>query len=67
MAHPLPYAAVCGALRGTNSGNVLRVPLAGGAATTLATGQVNPDAIAVDATSVYWIDNGDAVMKFTPK
>jgi hypothetical protein len=39
----------------------------GGPATTLATGQVNPDAIAVDETSVYWIDNGSTVMKFTPK
>ena len=45
----------------------LRAPLAGGPVTTLATGQVNPDAIAVDATSVYWLDNGSTVMKFTPK
>ena len=34
------------------SGDLLRAPLAGGPVTTLATGQVNPDAIAVDATSV---------------
>jgi hypothetical protein len=49
------------------SGMVLKVPLAGGAVTTIASGQTNPDAIAVDATSVYWVDNGSTVMKFTPK
>jgi len=49
------------------SGDLLRAPLAGGPVTTLATGQVNPDAIVVDATSVYWVDNGSTVMKLTPK
>ena len=46
---------------------MLKVPLAGGAVTTIASGQTNPDAIAVDATSVYWLDNGSTVMKFTLK
>lgn len=50
-----------------SSGAVLKAPLAGGAVTTIATGQTNPDAIAVDDTSVYWIDNGSTVMKFSPK
>jgi hypothetical protein len=39
-------------------GQVISVPLAGGAPTTLASGQAGPNGIAVDATSIYWV-NGD--------
>jgi hypothetical protein len=48
-------------------GKVLSVPIAGGAATTLTSGQNGPGAIAVDATSLYWINEGSkddgAIMK----
>jgi hypothetical protein len=42
------------------SNAVLCVPLSGGAAITLATGQENVVAIAVDETAVYWLVNGNA-------
>jgi hypothetical protein len=37
------------------AGLVLRVPIAGGASTTLASGG-SPEAVAVNATSVFWVD-----------
>ncbi len=49
---------------------VLECPIGGcsGGPTVIATGQVVPTAIAVDATSVYWAYNASGnVIKATPK
>jgi hypothetical protein len=43
-----------------NAGTVLEQPLAGGAVTTLASGQSAPSYIAVDATNVYFTDDASA-------
>jgi hypothetical protein len=53
---------------GASDGLVAQVPIAGGAALVLASGQNFPWAIAVDATNVYWTNSGSgavggAVMK----
>jgi hypothetical protein len=40
-----------------SGGTVMKIPLAGGAPTTLASKQDFPAAVAVDTTSVYWINS----------
>jgi hypothetical protein len=42
----------------SEDGTVRSVPIAGGAVTTLATGQTNPEGIAADAVDVYWVNAG---------
>jgi hypothetical protein len=46
----------------TNTGIVLRMPIGGGAITTIATAQNIPLSLMADATSVYWVDQGDITM-----
>jgi hypothetical protein len=43
------------------TGNVARVPKAGGAPTTLASGQQAPVGIAADAWCVYWVNSGSGI------
>ena len=46
---------------GPCDGTVMKVAIGGGVATMLASAQENPIAIAVDATSVYWTNEGTLV------
>jgi hypothetical protein len=47
-----------------NGGLVLKVPLSGGNPLSLASGLAAPRDIAIDATSVYWVnETGGTVMK----
>lgn len=41
------------------SGSIVKTPLAGGAEETLASGQLNNGALAIDSTNVYWLNYGD--------
>jgi len=50
---PTPDGGTC------DPGAIVRVPLAGGAPVTLAAQQNEPVGLAVDATYVYWINDGD--------
>ena len=47
-----------------SKGTVVKAPIAGGAATTIATNQSGPCAIATDGSNLYWTNNTDGtVMK----
>ncbi len=50
----------------TGSTVVVRVPLDGGAPVTLASHQNQPGALVVDATYVYWLNEGDGSLAKTP-
>jgi len=41
-----------------NETTVVKVPKSGGSITTLATGQIRATSITVDATNIYWLDQG---------
>jgi hypothetical protein len=44
---------------GSGTGSIVKVPIAGGSAVTLASGQLNNGELAIDDTYVYWADLGD--------
>jgi hypothetical protein len=47
---------------GIAQSTVLRVPVGGGAFTTLASGQDNASSVVIDSSSVYWIA-GDLIQR----
>jgi hypothetical protein len=49
---------------GEPQGTVNRVPKAGGAVSTLATGQAGPGSLAVDDSHAYWVNNGTLSASF---
>jgi hypothetical protein len=49
-----------------NPGTVNKVPLGGGPTTALATGQLYPGSLAVDATTLYWACSNEEAVKKVP-
>jgi hypothetical protein len=50
----------------TLHGSVRKIPIAGGAASDVTTGQMKPYALVVDASNVYFGNEGDFTLKFAP-
>ena len=49
----------------TSPSSVMRVPVNGGALSTLASGLLDPQGLAVDATSIYWVNHGTSGSSYT--
>jgi hypothetical protein len=47
-------------------GSVRKIPIAGGMPSDVVTGQMNPYALVVDASNVYFGNDGDFTLKFAP-
>jgi hypothetical protein len=58
--------SIVGGMAQDHQGTVLKMPKAGGAVTTLASGLGGPQRIVIDATTVYWTDDVDNTIMKVP-
>jgi hypothetical protein len=63
---PMGLALGGSSLYWADGSSVLTMPASGGVATTIATGQYVPLAVAVDSANVYWSDNGGSAIMTMP-
>jgi hypothetical protein len=47
-----------GSFSQTDVGTLVKIPVDGGASTTMASGLATPTSVAIDATNVYWVNSG---------